>query len=231
MKTTPDAMGDDLLAQRFVDQELTSDERVRCIGRLGRDDAFRRRVLALEQVSLAAAQAPRPTLPAGFVAGVLRQVESTPPLWRRVAKALWQPRPLQWNVAGAAAVAAALLLAGGVVAWLAAGSRGPAPTVATGRGAEAAPVLVRLVVLRPDARRVEVAGDFNGWNPAQTPLQQLANGAWTVTLPLEPGRYNYMFVVDGTTWVDDPFAPEQADDGFGARNAVLDVRPPTGGVM
>lgn len=231
MKTTPDPMGDDDLAQRFVDHELTADERLRCLGRLGRDDAFRRRVLALEQLSLAAAHAPRPVLPRDFVADVLRQVESKASPWRRVADLLWQPRPLQWNVAGATAAAVALLVAGGAVSWLVGDGRGSGTTVAPGGGPGSTPVLVRLVVLRPDARRVEVAGDFNRWNPSQTPLEQQANGAWTVTLPLEPGRYNYMFVVDGTTWVDDPFAPERADDGFGARNAVLDVRRPAGGVM
>jgi hypothetical protein len=35
-----------------------------------------------------------------------------------------------------------------------------------------------------------------------------------------------MFVVNGEQWVADPFAVEQIDDGFGSRNAVLDVRPP-----
>ena len=230
MKATPPAMDDVDLAQRFVDQELTPDDRVRCIGRLGRDDAFRRRVLALEQLALAATTAPRPVLPRDFVAGVLRQIESKTSVWRRLADAVWQPRPLRWNLAGATAAAMALLVAGGAVSRMVDGGREAATTVVAG-GASATPVLVRLVVLRPDARRVEVAGDFNGWNPAQTPLEPSANGAWTVTLPLEPGRYNYMFVVDGTMWVDDPFAPEQADDGFGSRNAVLDVRPPTGGVM
>ena len=37
-----------------------------------------------------------------------------------------------------------------------------------------------------------------------------------------------MFVVDGQQWIADPFAAEQSDDGFGSRNAVLDVRPPVG---
>jgi hypothetical protein len=36
-----------------------------------------------------------------------------------------------------------------------------------------------------------------------------------------------MFVVDGKQWIADPFAIEQNDDGFGSRNGVLDVRPPT----
>jgi 1,4-alpha-glucan branching enzyme len=73
---------------------------------------------------------------------------------------------------------------------------------------------------------VALAGDFNGWDPIRTPLEQTSSGAWTVTIPLEPGRYEYMFVVDGKEWIADPFAVEQSDDGFGSRNAVLDVRPP-----
>ena len=82
---------------------------------------------------------------------------------------------------------------------------------------------VRLAIMQPGARMVQVAGDFNGWNPAQTALEQTTDGAWTVTIPLKPGRYAYMFVVDGRRWIADPFAAEQKDDGFGARNAVLDV--------
>ena len=31
------------------------------------------------------------------------------------------------------------------------------------------------------------------------------------------------FVIDGEQWIGDPFAAEQSDDGFGSRNAVLDV--------
>jgi 1,4-alpha-glucan branching enzyme len=89
-------------------------------------------------------------------------------------------------------------------------------------------VLVRLVVVQPGARTVQAAGDFNGWNPGRTPLEPTSNGAWTVTIPLEPGRYEYQFVVDGEQWIADPFAVEQNDDGFGSRNAVIDVRPPSG---
>jgi 1,4-alpha-glucan branching enzyme len=77
-------------------------------------------------------------------------------------------------------------------------------------------------VLQPEARSVHAVGDFNGWDPARTSLQQVSSGVWTVTLPLTPGRYEYMFVVDGQRWVSDPAAVEQADDGFGARNAVLE---------
>jgi 1,4-alpha-glucan branching enzyme len=82
------------------------------------------------------------------------------------------------------------------------------------------------VVVQPGATTVQAAGDFNGWDPSRTPLEPAANGAWTATIPLRPGRYEYMFVVDGREWVVDPFAVEHSDDGFGARNAVLEVQPP-----
>jgi 1,4-alpha-glucan branching enzyme len=122
----------------------------------------------------------------------------------------------------------ALIVAAGIYA--SGGLRQPSESpVANQEGLAQAPVsqvvLVRLVVVQPEARTVEAAGDFNGWNPALTPLEQTSNGAWTVTIPLQPGRYEYMYVVDGQRWIVDPFAAEQNDDGFGSQNAVLEVRP------
>jgi hypothetical protein len=132
-----------------------------------------------------------------------------------------------WNLASASAFAALLLfaVAGGFVGGrsLDLARRGASPAAAGAPAAEPT-VLVRLVVLQPGARTVEVAGDFNEWNPGRTPLEQITGGAWTVTLPLKPGRYEYQFVVDGQQWIADPLAVEHSDDGFGSRNAVLDVR-------
>jgi len=48
-------------------------------------------------------------------------------------------------------------------------------------------------------------------------------GVWTTTIRLKPGRYQYMFVIDGKQWLADPLATEDAGDGFGSNNAVLDV--------
>jgi len=84
-------------------------------------------------------------------------------------------------------------------------------------------VLVRLVLVHPDARSVAVAGDFNGWDAERSPLMRSESGIWTAMLPLNEGRYHYMFVVDGQQWVPDPLAEETSLDGFGARNSVLDV--------
>ena len=221
------------LVQRFLDQELSAEERVRFVARLGRDQALRERAIELEQLVLDVSRLPRPAVPAGFVARVLEQTEPPRPvkvgrvgLSRRLASALFAPRALRWNLASAMAVACLALLVGAVVAGRLTRKPGPLPT-APASAAAAAPstVLVRLVVLQAGARTVQVAGDFNGWNPARTSLEQISNGSWAVTIPLKPGRYEYMFVVDGQQWIADPFAAEQTNDGFGSRNAVIDVRP------
>ena len=215
----------DRLVQRFIDQELSAEERVRFISLLGRDGALRRKAIELEELVLDVRRLPKPSLPNGFVARVLERTAAPAPAqaawWTQIVHTLWTPRHLQWNLASAGALACVALLA---LAAVLGGRLNPASRQPA--AARPATVLVRLVVLQPSANTVQVAGDFNGWNPALTPLEQTSNGAWSVTLPLRPGRYEYMFVVDGNQWIADPFAVELKDDGFGSRNAVLDVRAP-----
>jgi len=113
-----------------------------------------------------------------------------------------------WTLVPALAAAAALVL------FL---SR-PAPTPA------AATVTVRFVLFAPEAQQVALAGTFNQWDPAATPLVRTgAPGVWATTLTLPAGRggqHQYAFVVDGARWVADPSAPA-VDDGFGRQNSVL----------
>jgi len=71
---------------------------------------------------------------------------------------------------------------------------------------------------------IAIAGDFNGWNPNDTLLEDSdGDGIWTGTLKLEPGRYEYMFVLDGKEWVPDPNALRYVKDGFGNRNSILEI--------
>ena len=217
------------LIQRFIDQELSAAERVQFVLALGRDAELRGRVLELEQLVMDAANLPRPIVPPGFATRVLGQTTAANTVrtgaWRRTVDTFLAPRALRWNLAGAAACAVVLIAIGAVLATTV---KRPEPAIAeaTPSRTDRPVVLVRLVVVQPGARVVQAAGDFNGWNPIRTPLEQTSDGAWTVTLPLEPGRYEYQFVVDGERWIADPFAAEQSDDGFGSRNAVLEVRPP-----
>ena len=71
---------------------------------------------------------------------------------------------------------------------------------------------------------VAIAGDFNNWDPQANILEDPeSDGIWTGTLKLEPGRYEYMFVLDGEKWFPDPNALRYVKDGFGNKNAILEI--------
>lgn len=74
------------------------------------------------------------------------------------------------------------------------------------------------------AHTVAIAGDFNDWNPQANILEDPeGDGIWTGILKLEPGRYEYMFVLDGEKWFPDPNALRYVKDGFGNKNAILEI--------
>lgn len=84
------------------------------------------------------------------------------------------------------------------------------------------PPRVVLDLANPAAKQVSVAGSFNNWQPEKTPLAPAGNGRWESALNVEPGRYEYLFVVDGQ-WLPDPNAIESVANPFGGRNSVLRV--------
>lgn len=220
----------DVLIQRFLDHELNPDERVTFLQAVDANPVLRRRWLNLELVIAEAGQLPRIVPSAKFIGRLKAQLAPQPPgLWARLRTAVTASHTLEWNLAGAMTAACLALVAVVGVAKLMPERIVEMPmTVPQAQTASFAPtpepkIFVRLVLVRPDAQSVSVAGDFNGWNPAQTNLQRSDDGIWTVTLPLKPGRYEYMFIIDGKQWIADPLATEETVDGFGSRNAVLDV--------
>ena len=83
---------------------------------------------------------------------------------------------------------------------------------------------MQFVIVAPTATEVSLVGDFNDWNPAATPMQLVAeNRVWSVTIPLEAGRYRYAFLVNGDTWLSDPSAPPAQDDEFGRPGSVVTI--------
>lgn len=72
----------------------------------------------------------------------------------------------------------------------------------------------------PKAKAVELIGDFNGWKAGTLPLASAGGGSWEIMLPLSPGRYHYLYVVDGQAQTD-PRAPAEA----GADGKQTSVRP------
>jgi Glycogen recognition site of AMP-activated protein kinase len=81
---------------------------------------------------------------------------------------------------------------------------------------------VSLELVKPEAKKVFVAGSFNGWRPEKTPLAAIGNGRWVGDLTVNPGRHEYLFVVDDQ-WVPDPNAKETVQNPFGGKNSVLIV--------
>lgn len=82
---------------------------------------------------------------------------------------------------------------------------------------------VTFTLVAAGASRVAVAGSFNEWSTAATPLHRIGKDTWTTDIPLGTGRYVYQFVIDGKRWVADPGAPHDAGDDFGASNSVVTV--------
>ncbi len=80
-------------------------------------------------------------------------------------------------------------------------------------------------IKRPDASSVNLAGSFNGWSTDATPMSDNdGDGVWTVVVPLEPGTYEYKFVIDGgAAWVADEGNPETTPDPYGGVNSVIVV--------
>ena len=94
--------------------------------------------------------------------------------------------------------------------------RAPAPVTATKSGTGRRNILFKLA--RPNAKKVEIIGDFNEWTRAA----MKKNGkVWQVSVPLAPGSYEYAFVVDDKR-VRDPNNKKSASDG---KASVLTVKP------
>lgn len=73
-------------------------------------------------------------------------------------------------------------------------------------------------------KEVFLAGSFNNWQMTTPMSDRKSPGVYTKRLLLEPGEYQYKFVVDGEWRLDGSngcFAP----NGFGELNSLLKVEP------
>lgn len=160
---------------------------------------------------------------------------------RRPAILNWLLEPMQVQVRPAAALAVAAIVVGlGVIAAIGLRERSGARHLSPGEGRPIAasqgeaeesagsPPVIRFVVVAPQASRVSLVGDFNGWDPEAAPMHRLVSGGgtgdtWAIAVPVPRGRHVYAFVVDGKEWKADPHAPLAPEDGFGVRNSVIVV--------
>jgi hypothetical protein len=73
-----------------------------------------------------------------------------------------------------------------------------------------------------EASVVVLTGTFNQWNQSQL-LFAREEGGWVCRVDLDPGVYQYKFIVDGD-WLLDPSNPDTAEDEAGNVNNVIEVK-------
>lgn len=75
-----------------------------------------------------------------------------------------------------------------------------------------------------DATAAYLAGDFNHWDVASHEMERRGEFfELDVTLRADT-KTEYLFVVDGGRWEEDPMAPISEANPFGGRNSVMHVR-------
>ena len=83
---------------------------------------------------------------------------------------------------------------------------------------------VVFVTLYPRAESVQIAGDFNNWQPLHTQMHKVSSGGvWQTKIKLPQGKYRYRLVVDGQ-WQQDPYNEMAELNPFGGFNSVVEVK-------
>ena len=74
----------------------------------------------------------------------------------------------------------------------------------------------------PAAQSVSLAGEFNNWDFSKCFLKKSSDGKWQTVLKLQPGRYEYRYLVDGH-WENDQRAVKCVPNAFGTWNCIIEV--------
>ncbi|MBN2737723.1 MAG: hypothetical protein JXR70_12135 [Spirochaetales bacterium] len=90
------------------------------------------------------------------------------------------------------------------------------------RSNQSTEVIVCFTLYAPEASTVSLVGDFTDWHPLELDLDQQGN--WIKSIGLKPEQsYLYNFLINGQTWIPDPQADMNIDDGFGGKNSVINL--------
>jgi diguanylate cyclase (GGDEF)-like protein len=74
-----------------------------------------------------------------------------------------------------------------------------------------------------EVKSVALVGNFNNWDKDYDLMYQVEGGLFEFVISLNPGEYQYKFVLDGTDWISDPSCPERCPDTLGGENSVLRI--------
>jgi 1,4-alpha-glucan branching enzyme len=73
----------------------------------------------------------------------------------------------------------------------------------------------------PDAKSVELMGEWNDWKAI--PMTKGDDGVWTAKVTLSTGTHGYKFLVNGTDWVFDPDNSNKKTVN-GAENSAIEIK-------
>jgi len=79
---------------------------------------------------------------------------------------------------------------------------------------------VTFALAEPEARTVDLLGDFTDWQARA--MRRLPEGVWRVAVELPSGReYSFRYLVDGVHWINDPSADRYVPNPFGSENSMV----------
>lgn len=55
---------------------------------------------------------------------------------------------------------------------------------------------------RPQAKQVNLAGDFNHWRDSELPMTRLDGGYWSAKMQLPAGEFKFRYCADGVWFTD-----------------------------
>lgn len=77
-------------------------------------------------------------------------------------------------------------------------------------------------LIAPTATSVQLVGDFTHWQDEAIEMEKQKGGEWKTSVALEPGTYEYRFIVDGE-WRGDPDCALRVANPYGGENAMRQV--------
>ena len=92
----------------------------------------------------------------------------------------------------------------------------------TQKKARATAPAIEFTVTAPEAKEVFLVGDFNGWQAEGFPIGKFKDGVCRKRVQLKPGRYEYLFIVDGD-WRTDPQNEARCTNPFGRENSIIEI--------
>ena len=139
-------------------------------------------------------------------------------LWTQLQRYLFRPRtvtfvPIKW-----APILAGLAILAVIPSLL------PVHQISTPLVAQSVPTQQAALTFSfeaPNARQVALIGSFNSWVPDGGVRTEKQGHRWIFHINVNPGRYEYAFLVDGEEIVPDPQAAFRRNNGFGTPNSIV----------